>query len=602
MSTDQILLGTGLIIALAVGSQILAARLRIPAIIVLLPVGFLAGAATDVVNPDKLLGPAFSPLVSLAVAVILYDAGLALDLKRLRGQTRRVVVRLIGFGVVITVGLAAVTAALLLGLSRDAALQLGAILVVSGPTVVGPLLSFVRPTERLQRILAWEGSLIDPVGGILSALVLNAIVSRTVGQHPGEQVLQFLASVGIGVLGGLVGGGLLWLVLVRLRPGEVLEAGAQLAAVVLVAAVCDAVRDDSGLIAAILVGLLVANLEMFDLPARRPFLETVVQLILGILFVSISATVTPASLQGLVLPTLGLVAVLMLVARPVLTVLATVRTDLPRQERMFIAWMAPRGIVAAATASSFSATLVAQGVAGAGKILPVTFLVIVATVATYGLTAVPVARRLGVTRAARSRPLVVGGAPWVLALAGALRTAGLDVVMWAPREEQRERIRGAGIELAPGELLAAATGRGAELEGITSVLLLSDEDDFNALASVVLDGTVDERVYRLNPPAEGAVAPYIGTERLFGNGLTGAEIARRCNAGAGFRVQPGEREVAAGDDLLFLVRAEGRLVPVVEGQVPAPEDGDVAVLLGTAAARRGSSAPSDAGRPVDRGA
>jgi hypothetical protein len=153
--------------------------------------------------------------------------------------------------------------------------------------------------------------------------------------------------------------------------------------------------------------------------------------------------------------------------------------------------MDPRGIVAAATASTFSAGLVAQHVGGASKILPVTFLVIVVTVAVYGLTAVPVARRLGVTRPARARPLLVGGDDWVIDLGRVLRSLGLDVLMWAGFDEQRQRISQAGLELAPGELLAAATGRGAQLEGITAVLLLTDEDDFNALGSTVLQGSVD---------------------------------------------------------------------------------------------------------------
>ena len=163
MTTNQILIGVGLILALAAGSQVLASRLRIPAIIVLLPAGFVAGALTSDVNPQDLLGPAFEPLVSLSVAVILYDAGLSLDMRKLKGHTRKVVIRLIVLGVLITWVLAASLAAPLLGMSRGAAVMLGIILVVSGPTVVGPLLSFVRPTERLQQVLIWEGSLIDPV-------------------------------------------------------------------------------------------------------------------------------------------------------------------------------------------------------------------------------------------------------------------------------------------------------------------------------------------------------------------------------------------------------------------------------------------------------
>lgn len=581
MSSDEILIGIGLTVFLAVGSQILAKRLHVPAIIVLLPVGFIAGAATDAVVPDKLLGPAFEPLVSLAVAVILYDAGLSLDLRRMQATIHRVVVRLLVFGVPITWAVAGFTSWWLLDLSTQAAVTLGAILVVSGPTVVIPLLDFVRPAPTLHRVLAWEGVLIDPVGAILGALVVHAIVGSA---GPGNVVGgagQFAGSVGTGLLGGLVGACLLWLVLVKLRPGEVLDASAQLAVVLLVAAVCDALRDDSGLVAAIVMGLVVANRREFELPVRRPFLETLVQLILGVLFVSISATVTPSSLQGLVLPAIGLVAALVLLARPLLTVLATARSPLDRRERAFVGWMAPRGIVAAATASTFGASLVSAGVPGGEKILPVTFVVIVVTVCLYGLTAVPVARRLGVVRSAESRPLLVGDDPWVVDLAEALRDCGLRVLLWAGQEEQRRRVVDRGLELADGELLAAAAGQGAELEEITMVLLLSDQDDFNALASALLEGALDGQVFRLpsRDPDEGAVAPYLGAPRLFREDLTGAALDERHRAGARMITRPAAQGVEAGHDLLFVVRPGGVLVPASDGAIPVLEVDGVCVLL-----------------------
>src|SRR5215510_564012 len=260
MSTDQVLAGIGLILVLAVGSQVLASRLRIPALIVLLPAGFTAGALTSDVNPGRLLGPAFQPLVSLAVAVILYDPGLALEWGKVRGRARRVVPRLIIVGVPATWVFGTVFARLLLGLPTGTAVMLGAILVVSGPTVVGPLLAFIRPTERLQRILSWEGSLIDPVGGILGAVVFHAVLASTKGgiSHP---LAQLLLSIGIGVAGAAVGVAVLWLCLVKLNLDNVLATASQLACVVGVAAACDIVRDDAGLIAAILMGLAVANLR-----------------------------------------------------------------------------------------------------------------------------------------------------------------------------------------------------------------------------------------------------------------------------------------------------------------------------------------------------
>jgi NhaP-type Na+/H+ or K+/H+ antiporter len=190
---------------------------------------------------------------------------------------------------------------------------------------------------------------IDPVGGILGALVFHA-VSASTSRGPGSQFAQFLVSVGAGLAGGVAGTALLWLLLRNIRLGKVLGTSAQLAAVVAVAAGCDALRDDSGL------------MREFDIPARRPFFETLVQLIIGVLFISISATVTPQSLRQLVLPTLVLVAALVVVARPVAAFAATLRTDLAKGERVFIGWMAQRGIVAAATASTFTAGLVAKGI------------------------------------------------------------------------------------------------------------------------------------------------------------------------------------------------------------------------------------------------
>jgi NhaP-type Na+/H+ or K+/H+ antiporter len=335
VSTDQILLGVGLIVVLAVGSQVLASQLRIPALIILLPAGFTAGVLTTDVNPERLLGAAFQPLVSLAVAVILYDSGLALELGKVRGRARRVVPRLVILGVPITCAFGAVVAGPLLGMSAGAAVMTGTILVVSGPTVVGPLLAFVRPDDRLQRILSWEGSLIDPVGGILGAVVFHAVLASTSGGI-GHPLAQFFLSVGIGVAAAAVGVALFWFCLCKLDLDDVLSTTVQLACVIGVAAVCDTVRDDAGLIAAILMGLAVANLRAFDAPAKRPFFETLVQLIIGVLFVSISATVTPESLKHIVLPTLGLVAVLVLVTRPLVAFLATIRTELTPGQRAFI--------------------------------------------------------------------------------------------------------------------------------------------------------------------------------------------------------------------------------------------------------------------------
>ncbi|MDT9687325.1 cation:proton antiporter [Streptomyces sp. P9(2023)] len=584
MTDDEILLGLALTVVLATGSQILASKLRVPALIILLPAGFAAGAMTDVIHPDKLLGPAFSALVSLSVAIILYDAGLGLDLRKLARHTRGIVGRLLVYGVLLTFLVTAAVSPAMFDMPLRVAAMLGVILVVSGPTVVGPILDFVRPSDKVRRILIWEGTLTDPIGGILGALTFHAIAStHRVDIGRGYQLGQFAISLAVGLVGGAVGAGLLWLTLRTLRLGETLGTLAQLATVIAVSAGCDIVRDDTGLIAAIVTGLAVANIRGFDMPARRPFFETLVQLVIGLLFVSISSTVTPASLVPVLLPALALIAILVLVVRPLVAFAATARSDLPGGERAFIGWMDPRGIVAAATASAFSAGLVERGVSGAARVLPVTFLVIVGTVLLYALTAAPVARRLGVVKPTGSRILLVGGEPWVVDLGRALRSAGLDVVMWAGLEEERERIGGAGIELAKGELLATAINPGARQEGLTAVFLATDDDDFNALASVVMQDNVKGPVYRVGPPQDshGVVAPYTGGDILFGSSLVRHVLAERYERGARFVVQPASAPRSPEQDVLFVVRADHRLDPVTERRRTVPKEGDTVVLLGS---------------------
>jgi NhaP-type Na+/H+ or K+/H+ antiporter len=569
--------GIGLTLVLAVACQIAGARLRVPPIIILLPVGFIAGRLTSDIDPTKLLGPTFQPLVSLSVAVILYDAGMGLDLSKLIGHTRRIVTRLLVLGVPLTWAVGALVAAPLFGMSESTALMFGAILVVSGPTVVGPLLHFVRPTDRLRRVLSWEGSLIDPIGGLLGAVVFHAVTSGDGGVV--AQISDFIVSLAIGGIGGVVGIGLLWLILTKLRLGEVLGTAAQLACVIGVAAACDLTREDTGLISAIMMGLAVANHRAFEAPTRQPFFEVLVQLIIGVLFISISATVSTQTLRDLLLPALGLTAALVFVARPLSAWVSSLGTSLNRGERAFVGWMDPRGIVAAATASTFAPSLVSKGLTGAEKVLPATFLIIVMTVTLYGLTAERVARILGVVRPTVSRPFLIGSDPWVLDLGRALRSTGLSVLMWAYGDEPRARIEAEGIELAPDELLSDATGEGAEVEGVTATMFLTREAGFNALASALLEGGQVGRVYRLGSTVDamGASAPFAGGEPLFDPVLHGDEVTRRLRQGA--RIVVGDETVSAGFELLFRVRANGELAPQVTGRELEARPGDRTVAL-----------------------
>lgn len=381
------------IVLAAVASQMLAARFRVPAIIPLLVAGVALGPfAAGAIDPDDLLGELLDPFVSLAVGAILFDGALTLRREQLGEGVGAVVARLVTLGVTITWALAAAGAALLLGVDHRIAILLGAVLTLSGPTVVLPILDFVRPTPRADSVLRWEGILVDPIGAILAVLVFHAVASGEGAFEPGA----FAATLGVGALIGVAGSVALALLLRRERFESHLEATATLAVVLFSVAAASAIREDAGLVAAIAMGLTLAHRRREIVQRAPEFGGILVNLLLGVLFVVLAARVDPGAVVDLGLGGVAFVAFLVVVVRPLSALACTARSSLDGRERALIAWMMPRGIVVAATASAFELGLRDSGIPDADLLVPAAFLVIAATVVVYGLSARPLALRLGV--------------------------------------------------------------------------------------------------------------------------------------------------------------------------------------------------------------
>jgi NhaP-type Na+/H+ or K+/H+ antiporter len=593
MSTDDVLLGLGLVLVIAVGAQLLARRLRLPAIVVLLPAGFVAGIATDDVHPDALLGPLYQPFVSIAVGVILFEAGLRLSMRELSWRIHSVVARLVTLGALVTWLAIALTVALLFGgMNRGVAILIGAILVVSGPTVVLPLLTFIRPTGDVRSLLKWEGVLVDPIGAILGVLVFLGVRSASAGGsrwHPGELLL----SVGAGVLIGAVGAALLVLLLREVMANAPeMAIPATLMVVVATVVAADLVRDDSGLAAATVMGAALANLaivrpaDAIDISVMLEFHETLVRLLIGVLFVLVAASVSPHDVGRVMPEALALVAVMVLLVRPAAVMLAMWRSSFTLRERAFVAWMAPRGIVAGATASAFGPQLAARGVAGADLVLAIVFVAIFGTVVLYGLTAPWVARWLGVAGKGRGQVLVVSGHPWARDLAAALKAAGLGVRMWVGPVSDRAAARAAGLQADRGRMMVDAVSREAEFEEITDALVLTRSDDFNALVAAELRGALGHgHVYRVAPHSEDPdlLPPATETGILGGPELTSEQIDRRYAAGARFVARDSTDEHGpdrrTADVVFFAVTPDGRLRAAVDGGAPAALPGERLIVL-----------------------
>jgi NhaP-type Na+/H+ or K+/H+ antiporter len=599
LSADDILLGLGLVVVLAVGSQLLARRLGLPAIVVLLPAGFIAGVATDAVHPEDLLGSLYQPFVSLAVGVILFEAGMRLSGSEVERRVRRALTRLITVGVVITCAAVAGGCLLLFGdMNRGVAFLVGAILVVSGPTVVLPLLAFIRPTGRMRALLKFEGVLVDPLGALLGVIVFEAVSAEAVGRsgwRPGEM----LTSLGVGLLVGVVAAALLWLIVADAhRDAPRMVAPATLMVVVAAVVAADLIHADSGLAAATLMGVALGNQDRIraawriDLSHTMAFWETIVQLLVGVLFILVSASVSPGDVRDVLPEALGLVGLMVLVIRPVVAAWAMWRSSFSWRERAFVGWMAPRGIVAGATAAAFGPALVQQGVAGAEKVLPIVFVAIFATVVLYGLTAPIVARLLGLAETGRGVVLVISGHRLARELGAALAGAGVSVRLWAGDAEDREAARALGLEADPGRMMVDRVSREAELEGVTDALLLSRNDDFNAVAAAELRTELGHgHVYRVAPESDrpDLLPPATETGILGTPELTLAELDRRL--ADGWRIVErtvGPRVSADGapaETPLFAVGPTGRLSVAASGRPPQTRPGDTLIALEDAAPR-----------------
>jgi NhaP-type Na+/H+ or K+/H+ antiporter len=580
MSSDQILFGLGLVLVLAIGAQLFAVPLRVPAIVVLLPAGFLAGIATDHIHPDELLGALYQPFVTVAVGVILFEAGLRLSFHEIVPAVRKAVVRLITVGVLVTwLGITATLLLLFDDMDRGVALMIGAILVVSGPTVVLPLLAFIRPTRDVRSVLKWEGTLVDPIGALLGVIVFVGVSSGE-GWQPGELLLD----LGVGAVVAVVGAPVLWLLLREVQqsaPRMVVPATLMVVVAAVVAA--DLLRDDAGLVAAVVMGMVVTNQRGIDISLSLfEFQETLVRLLIGVLFVLVAASVSPHEVRSVLPEALVLLAVMLLVVRPLAVALATAGSLFTLHDRAFIAWMAPRGIIAGATAAAFGPKLAAQGVEGADKVLPLVFVGIFGTVVVYGLTAMPVARLLGVAGIGRELVLIVSGHSWAREIASALKRSGVAVRLWVGPVEDQAAARDAGLDAERGRIMVDAISREEELEEVTDALLLTGSDDFNTLGAAELRDELGHRhVFRVAPhPEKPDLFPPSRESGILGSrALTFAELERRFDDGARIvTVRAGDVD-GADHTTLFVVTPEGRLTVAADGRPLQPLPGDTVIAL-----------------------
>ncbi len=471
-----------LVLALALGARWMAWRLGLPAIALLAVAGILAGPVLGLLRPSADLGPLLNPLVGLAVAVILFEGGFSLRFSDLR-RTGGAALRLIVLGLPLGWLLGAAAAHYAAGLSWPVALVLGAILVVTGPTVVVPMLRQARLRPRPREFLKWEGIINDPLGALLAVLVFELLIYAGPAVPVWESLLHAaLAPVGAGLLGTGVGYGLGHAFGRGLVP-EFLKAPMLLGFTILVYTLGNVLQEEAGLLAATAMGVTMGNMRLGAMLELQRFKEAVSVLLVSVLFVVLTADLHVGILGEIDWRSAGFVAAMLFLVRPAAVALATVRAYMTWRERVLTAWVAPRGIVAAAMAGALAPELVAGGYPDARLIIPLVFGVILVTVTVHGFSVRPLARGLRLTAAQDNGVLIVGAHPWSVALARALTRLAVPVTVADPSWPRLRRAGREGIATHAGDLLSEIGHETFDLGGVGYLLAVTDNDAYNALLS-----------------------------------------------------------------------------------------------------------------------
>ena len=480
---DSGIIAFALIGLISFASQWLAWRVKLPAILFLLASGLLIGPVTQQFNPDALFGDLLFPLISLAVAIILFEGSLTLDLKEIRSQ-KGVVQRLITVGAGITWAVVAVATHYLFGLSWELSILFGALTVVTGPTVIVPMLRTVRPNADVGNILRWEGILIDPLGALLVVVVYEFIVAQGQAQGAVSGMLAFVEIIASGTVLGLAAGWILGFILKRRWVPEYLENMATLTMVFLSFSVANMLAHESGLLAVTLMGMWLANQKDIRIGEILNFKEHLTVLLISGLFIILAARLTLDDLIALGWMPFALLAIMQFVARPLSVWVSAIGSTLSWQEKSLLSWIAPRGIVAAAVSALFAIKLEQSGETEAAILVPLTFSVIFGTVVLQSATSRMMARWLGVAEPPPNGFLIVGANNIARTIALELKKNKVDVLLTDSNWDNIRAARMDGLRTFYGNPVSEYAEQRLDLVGLGKLLGLSPERSINTVAGM----------------------------------------------------------------------------------------------------------------------
>ena len=535
---ENILISLTVIIVLGIGAEWLGWRLHFPSLILFLAFGFICGPVTGLINTDALLGNLLSPVVSISVAIILFEGGLSLRIKELN-IVGRAVRNLITIGVISSWIVITLAAYFILKLDLQISALLGAILVVTGPTAIGPLLRHMKLVGKVGSIVKWEGIMIAPVGAILAVLVFKTILlTGEFHETTSETIIDLVKTIAVGFFAGTIGATLIILFLKKNWLPDFLHNTFSLMMVVCIYTVSDILQSKAGLLSVTIMGIILANQTFANVKAIVKFKEDLRILLIPSIFILLAARLKTTDLDFINLESIAFVAAVLFIARPISVLLSTNKSGLNLKEKLFLSFLAPRGIVAAAVSSVFALYLTDVGFHQVEYLVPITFIVIICTVTFCGLLAYPLAKYLKLSDPNPQGILIVGCHSWAQAIAKILKTEGFSILMVDTNRENISSAKLSGLPAYHGNILSETIFDEIDLTGIGRLLALTFNDEVNTLAALHFSDIFGaKKIYQLPPSnltvdKRSSMSKHLRGNFLFGESVNNLYVSQRIYAGA----------------------------------------------------------------------
>jgi len=478
---NNILLSIASIGVLGIACQWFAWWVRIPSILFLLTVGIIVGPVLNLINPDALFGNLLFPFISLSVAVILFEGSLTLKFEDIRGHGKTVS-NLVSTGALITWLIIGYSTYHLLNLPIELAFLFGAIVVVTGPTVIIPMLRTVRPNTKVANVLRWEGIVIDPLGALLAVLVFDFIISGQQNNALGMIFLTFGKIIFSGLIIGFVSGWSIGELLRKQYVPQYLRNIFTLISVFAIFVISEMIESESGLLAVTVMGITMANMKDMDIDNILDFKESLSVLLISALFIILAARIELHELIHVGWPAIILLGIIIFVARPISVFTSSIGSDLTVNEKLMVSWIGPRGIIAAAISSLFALRLEDAGYSEAALIVPLTFVIIIGTVVIQSTTARYIADFLKVREPSPTGLLIIGAGNVARAIGKELQSHGFKTLLTDSTWENIRLARMEGLETYFGNPISEHADRNLNLIGLGKLLAMSGRLNLDTLA------------------------------------------------------------------------------------------------------------------------